>query len=593
MLGSRLVHALWAAGLAAASALSPLDIHVQTRSLPGSSDADTILAVRRGLAKVAAIHGRDTIATNTTTIDRTWNNANLFDFLGVKVSCITCYIKGKTRAELTINGGFNASDALDNVTKQVGAKIKNITEEAANEIDDYFDHLQSEFLSGKLSRDDFEFDNFSINTDFNIDIPSIPECLLSFQFEGLELYMHLDTTLQINGTFSIPLFKSQSPVGVSSGDDFEIGIFLTLDLILSAETQINFLSGFHIKLDDKVAINLALFSKEVSKVDLKGGKFEFLPVQVQSGDTVLKAVLRVGAHAGFKLGTPSISILGVDVPGASAGVEAGVFAHIAEFVTNVQARPNDVACKLRVVEEYTMALGAMAGATVGLGPGTWGPNPATTTAIYTTTFTDACAVKASAITTTTAPPNIPRDVVEARQGSTTRRLTTTSTTTKYKVTAVFCEAAGLVNCPASLQKTSVNEITSTLFTAVPSGVRATFSFPTTTTVGVANATPFGAQAKDLSATSGVPTPYASSFSEGTTGGVSNKVIIGVAVGVGLPVLVGLVVGACIFFRRRRSKAGKHDGAFGSVTTNTQTGYNSQGPWAAQKGPAVGVQEYHR
>jgi hypothetical protein len=72
-----------------------------------------------------------------------------------------------------------------------------------------------------------------------------------------------------------------------------------------------------------------------------GGQFEFLPVTVISGHVALKAVLRVGMHAGFESGTALIGgFLGTinkgDFTGKSDrlvealkftyGMEVGVFA---------------------------------------------------------------------------------------------------------------------------------------------------------------------------------------------------------------------------------------------------------------------------
>jgi hypothetical protein len=85
-------------------------------------------------------------------------------------------------------------------------------------------------------------------------------------------------------------------------------------------------------------------------------------------------------------------------------------------------------------------------------------------------------------------------------------------------------------------------------TSVPSGVEATW--PVETTDAVDETVAFGTQAKTMKAVSGKPTPYvAPPIEEGddeghrltsTTGGVSNKVIIGVCVGLVLPILAAII-----------------------------------------------------
>ena len=98
---------------------------------------------------------------------------------------------------------------------------------------------------------------------------------------------------------------------------------------------------------------------------------------------MLKAVLRVGLHAGFEMNS-DFTITGVLGKVAEetinffrdgddidltliSGVEVGVHAHVAEFLTNVTA--GDVleaeeGCALRIIQEYTLGIGAAAGATV-------------------------------------------------------------------------------------------------------------------------------------------------------------------------------------------------------------------------------------
>jgi hypothetical protein len=255
---------------------------------------------------------------------------------------------------------------------------------------------------------------------------------------------------------------------------------------------------------------------------------------------VLTALLRIGVKAGLELGTPTETVGGYPLD-FSTGLEAGVWADVAQFITNVTAAPagNGSTCELRVVEEYSMLLGANAGATVAIGEHTWGPTPNTQIPIWYTTIWDACAVTGSATAiasaAATAATIIARDDL------------TTTISTEVTYTATVCLSTGLVNCPVSLQSTSKNTVTKTLVTAVPSGSEATF--PATTQNTVVSTIAFGTNIHEISATSGspvsyvpTPSPGSSSIIKGETGGVSNKVIIGVSVGVGVPVLITIVAG---------------------------------------------------
>ena len=303
-----------------------------------------------------------------------------------------------------------------------------------------------------------------------------------------------------------------------------------------------------------------------------GGKFEFLPVTILSGNVALKAILRVGMHAGFDITSEQLIpkyIIAKDEwrkkAQFNAGVEVGVFATVAEFLTNITGGALLAAedgCDLKIVEEYTLALGAAAGATLAIMDHTWGPQPSTTIPVFYTTLADVCAVTAKATPTATS-----SQAVSARQAA-DPKLVTTTLTTKLLLTNVACADPTVISCPAAQQTTTIQTTTRTLITAVPSGVTPTF--PELTALTVASTVPFGKQVNKLSGTTGVPISYippppppstttSSSASpsktgdgniltdignvvNGETGGVSNKLIIGLSVGLGVPIAAAVIGG---------------------------------------------------
>ncbi|OAF63237.1 hypothetical protein VC83_00239 [Pseudogymnoascus destructans] len=282
-----------------------------------------------------------------------------------------------------------------------------------------------------------------------------------------------------------------------------------------------------------------MFDHDVSSITFNGGKFEFLPVTLAGANTVLIAVLRLGIRSGLELSTPTSFVGGIPVK---------------FIVTNVTAAPDRDDCPLQVVEEYSMLVGANAGASLAVGEHSWGPGPSTQVPIWYTTLVDICAGTKTAV----APVVTSTAVVRRDEGMTT-------TTTVVTQIATVCLSTGLVNCPASLQSAVKNVVTSTLIAAVPVGT-AEAAFPTTTGDTVVRTKAFGAGAKEMGATTGSPVSYVptissittskptssgsistgtdSSILKGKTRGVSNKVIIGVSVGVGVPVLI-LIIAGCL------------------------------------------------
>ncbi|KAL2264068.1 hypothetical protein VTK26DRAFT_2854 [Humicola hyalothermophila] len=537
---------------------------------------------------------------------------------GVEITCVDCYLIAGATAKMTVNGTFDLGNALKNVTEQIGEELKNMTETLADSIGDYTGHILKEAITFDLDAEDFSFDDYHVDMDFDIDLPPLPEVELLFQIDHLDLYMLIEASITAGSTISIPLFISQTPLGFSAGDDLLMGLVATVDLILSVEGMLNLRTGFHLQTDGPVGFKLSLFSHDVADMIFNGGRFEFLPVTIHYAEVALKAVLRVGLTAGFSINTPGpFDMIG-------AGVEVGVFAHVAEFLTNATAgdvveKANDD-CKLRVVQEYTFGVGAAAGATINFLDNTWGPQPSTTIPIWYTTIADICAIDGGATPTTTAAPRY----LLARQDENVP-LTTATVTTTARYTAVDCEDPALVgNCPVRLQRTEVKKTTRTAVVTVPEGVEPTF--PESTASSVTRTVPFGKDVNRIAATSGEPTSYTppppppttsarpdeeeeeddddedKDFSEkvdeiinGETGGVSNKVIIGVSVGVGVPVLIGIIAAIVWYMRRKRytpvpkadlSEPMGYQGPYDSPPSGSAEGEGLM----AKKTPAVAVGE---
>lgn len=176
------------------------------------------------------------------------------------MSCTKCYVKGTASVQLTISDNdFNLTSAVDSVEAQVSEEIKNLTTTALTAAKEFVGNLTQGF-------DKPNFNGFAIDADFDIDMPPLPECQLKFTFDGLELYLQLGITLE--GTFSIPIYRSQTPLGISIGDEFEMGAFLTVDLVLSADSGLEMETGFHIQFEDGIVFDIAMFSKNVSSVAL-------------------------------------------------------------------------------------------------------------------------------------------------------------------------------------------------------------------------------------------------------------------------------------------------------------------------------------
>ncbi|KAH7226921.1 hypothetical protein BKA60DRAFT_446388 [Fusarium oxysporum] len=531
---------------------------VRAGNTPDYSGYNTPSLIRRSPARPGR-QPKDSKQKNSTSLDTSWVNAILFAYTGeqelgskqgnssvsasIEITCATCYIKGTATTEFIHDREFNISRAFSNFTNQVRRGIDSLADETADYIEKYIDKVADNLEDG-FDMDDFDLPPLDYN--LNIDIPEIPEFRLQFQFDGLEVYMLIDTVLSAGATYILNLYTSTTPAGFAVRDNLEVGVIFAIDLILSVDGEINISSGFHLRLDDGVLFDIAIFSKEISnltmqKLNRNGGDFEFLPVTLESAGVVFKAVLRVGVKAGFEIASPEVSIAGKTIFHVGGGVEVGVFANIAELITNVTlSTDEDNDCSLRVEEVYQLAVGAAAGASVAIDDITWGPMPETEIPVFYTTLGHACASQRSSdvsLPITTSP------ALEVRgKNDDEVEMETTTISTKATFVVVACQSEGLADFPESVSHTVTSLI------------------------------PFGNGANKLVAMSGVPSSYipptttssakqngkdddSNGTSNERSGGVSKSVIIGVSVGLGVPFLLGGIAVILLLRKKRRSLAG--------------------------------------
>lgn len=106
--------------------------------------------------------------------------------------------------------------------------------------------------------------NVSLQLD---DLSGLPDAQIHFEFDDLELYLDLDIVLSVGASYTLPLYTSETPYGISL-DGFSLGAVFTVDLILIAEADIDIGSGIHIKFDDGLSFDLDMFSSNVSTMNL-------------------------------------------------------------------------------------------------------------------------------------------------------------------------------------------------------------------------------------------------------------------------------------------------------------------------------------
>lgn len=147
--------------------------------------------------------------------------------------------------------------------------VENFTDAAY----DYLKDLADEAWDSVMDHEEFALPTFDFDFN-NVSIAPVPDANLRFSFDGLELYMLMDTTLSMDATYTLNLFNSgrylagtpAAVIGIYITENLHLGLIFTVDLILAAHADIDVSSGFHLLLDDGFAIDIALFGDDASSI---------------------------------------------------------------------------------------------------------------------------------------------------------------------------------------------------------------------------------------------------------------------------------------------------------------------------------------
>ncbi|KAL7820236.1 hypothetical protein V8C44DRAFT_75701 [Trichoderma aethiopicum] len=581
------------------------------RNLPGKSSDETVHEVRRRLANRVKRAGTDVLFDNSTSFSLGLDGTTIFKYpfedasgdgisASISIICTKCYIKGRASAKLTASGPFNITSAVDTAKDSFEATWHNLTDYAQNVTRTILDEVGSDIKHldfDELIDDVKDIDPPDLDMNLNL---LFPEYNVGVNLTDLEIYMELDTVLSAGITYTFNIYQSETIVGIALGDDLLLGAVFSIDLIFSVDSKLDISSGFHVHFDN-VLTQITLFGKEASKIDFDGGRLAFLPVKIRYGNVLLKAILRIEARIGIAFETfidgISVDAVGLKALKVGAGVEARVYANIAEFVTNITLAEVDLPskrddddrdddddskdnnCLLSMAQAFTFGIGAAAGATVELIGNTWGPTPETEIPLFYTTLAQVCALtstsSAGTIAATTATATTTSNPSSAPKQKRAQTPSLTHTITSETQVATICASVGLINCPASLQTVTRNVVTRTLTSTITSGVPVVWSTATAAAASALHTVAFKDDAVTMTSSSGKPKSYtpppppqtstslpsgsSSPGDDASAGGksgsrrVSNAVIIGVSVGLGVPILLA-AIGAFIYFFRRNRRA---------------------------------------
>jgi hypothetical protein len=196
------------------------------------------------------------LTLNRSSNETTVNSHNISSEISadIEIICTTCYVTGSVTADLTLTGDFNFTEVVDGVETEFEAYIEEVAQDIRQEITTF----NATNLSAWPALDvELDLDN----------VTGLPGASIHFEFDDLELYLELDIKLSAGATYTLNLYTSETPGGISV-PGVTIGAVFSVDLILIADAEIDIGSGIHIKLDDGLAFDLEMFNSNVSTVTM-------------------------------------------------------------------------------------------------------------------------------------------------------------------------------------------------------------------------------------------------------------------------------------------------------------------------------------
>ncbi|CAJ2499900.1 Uu.00g027530.m01.CDS01 [Anthostomella pinea] len=267
------------------------------------------------------------------------------------------------------------------------------------------------------------------------------EAELAIAFYGVGARIELGLTASASGEFALPLFKSESPIGVA-GPGFQVGVVFSVDLVLGIKGQVETTGGFEVSIPDVSSFTMPLDTSKENTANFDGAMASLLPLSATVPANVTLA-LRLRVQAGIDL--PSIAAFD------TTGSRGRLHQHTAGDALGEQlafgSGGNDTTTCVPAFAEFNINAGVF----VDVGADVAGVdlvdfNPAASTmlfeAVASTCFGGLGEATTTAMTTTGVP--CPTALVTETQ----------SAMATYSITSC---AAALVNCPASMAQVVVVE----------------------------------------------------------------------------------------------------------------------------------------
>ncbi|RDL33736.1 uncharacterized protein BP5553_08104 [Venustampulla echinocandica] len=228
---------------------------------------------------------------------------------------------------------------------------------------------------------------------------------LEVNLENLGGHFEFDISFAASGTYTVTLFRSETPVGVALNDDDKIGLLFTLELLFTVSAAVDFSTGFDVVFPKGASFVLNPLNGKIVSMNIGGVQVKSIPVKLVKGAACISAILRLKFQVG----------VGLKVLGKGFDFEAGVFFDPIQYKACITYDPKKP-CKVEFTENFFEEIGAYARAVVDLDFAKFSAGPTAVSTFFTGALPSTC-ISSSNPTTTKALPKTSPPVLKQTEDS--------------------------------------------------------------------------------------------------------------------------------------------------------------------------------
>ncbi|KAF4626079.1 hypothetical protein G7Y89_g12079 [Cudoniella acicularis] len=251
---------------------------------------------------------------------------------------------------------------------------------------------------------------------------------LEVQLDNLGGHFEFDISFAASGTYTINLFKSESPAGIQLNSNDKIGLLFTIDLTLTVSDSVDFIAGFDLVFPQGASFTINPLNGNLVSMNIGGAQVNSIPVQFKKGAACISAVIRLKFLAG----------VGLEVFGKGFDFESGVFFDPIQYKACITYDPKQ-ACPLVFTENFYEEIGAYAKAAVDVDVAKFSGGPTAVSTFFTGSLPSVCiqtATSSSTVLSTTVAPSIsgistPIDITKPVASATSAPSSSTDATDSY------------------------------------------------------------------------------------------------------------------------------------------------------------------